>query len=239
MAELLKAQERLGKARRVTVLTGAGISAPSGIPTFRDPGGLWDNFRIEDFATPEGFARDPERVWRWYLARWQKIREAEPNLAHRKLAELEKQKGEGFLLVTQNIDGLHQRAGSKRVVELHGSIHRMRCTACGRTAPMPPAEVPPRCPACGALMRPDVVWFGEPLPPGAFEAAAAAFQNADVALVVGTSAVVEPAASLGRLAKYAGAYLIEVNPEETPLSPLADLSLRLGAEEGLAALLPG
>ena len=238
MGDLENARRRLEAARRVAVLTGAGISAPSGIPTFRDPGGLWDNFRIEDFATPEGFARDPERVWRWYLERWQKIRQAEPNLAHRKLAELEKQKGEGFLLVTQNIDGLHQRAGSKRVVELHGSIHRMRCTACRHTAPMPPDELPPRCPVCGGLMRPDVVWFGEPLPPGAFEAAAEAFQNADVALVVGTSAVVEPAASLGRLAKYGGAYLIEVNPEATPLTPIADLSLRMGAEEGLDLLIP-
>jgi len=237
---LTQARERIEKAGRIAVLTGAGISAPSGIPTFRDPGGLWENFRIEDYATPEGFARNPEEVWRWYAWRYRKIREAEPNEAHRLLAELERKKGDGFLLVTQNIDGLHQRAGSERVIELHGSIHRARCTACDYRAELPPPEaleIPPRCPRCGALLRPDVVWFGELLPPGAFEAAVAAFRAADVALVVGTSAVVEPAASLGRLAKHAGAYLIEVNPEETPLSPLADLSLRAGAVEGLSALL--
>ena len=240
MDELTRAREKIEEAVRIAVLTGAGISAPSGIPTFRDPGGLWENFRIEDYATPEGFARNPEEVWRWYAWRYRKIREAEPNEAHRLLAELERKKGDGFLLVTQNIDGLHQRAGSKRVIELHGSIHRARCTVCDYRAELPPPEdlaIPPKCPRCGALLRPDVVWFGELLPPGAFEAAVAAFRSADVALVVGTSAVVEPAASLGRLAKHAGAYLIEVNPEETPLTPLADLSLRAGAVEGLSALL--
>ena len=240
MDELTRAREKIEEAARIAVLTGAGISAPSGIPTFRDPGGLWENFKIEDYATPEGFARNPEEVWRWYAWRYRKIREAEPNEAHRLLAELERKKGDGFLLVTQNIDGLHQRAGSKRVIELHGSIHRARCTICDYRAELPPPEdlaIPPKCPRCGALLRPDVVWFGELLPPGAFEAAVAAFRSADVALVVGTSAVVEPAASLGRLAKHAGAYLIEVNPEETPLTPLADLSLRAGAVEGLSALL--
>ncbi len=240
MDELTRAREKIEEAARIAVLTGAGISAPSGIPTFRDPGGLWENFKIEDYATPEGFARNPEEVWRWYAWRYRKIREAEPNEAHRLLAELERKKGDGFLLVTQNIDGLHQRAGSKRVIELHGSIHRARCTVCDYRAELPPPEdlaIPPKCPRCGALLRPDVVWFGELLPPGAFEAAVAAFRSADVALVVGTSAVVEPAASLGRLAKHAGAYLIEVNPEETPLTPLADLSLREGAVEGLSALL--
>ncbi len=240
MDELTRAREKIEEAARIAVLTGAGISAPSGIPTFRDPGGLWENFKIEDYATPEGFARNPEEVWRWYAWRYRKIREAEPNEAHRLLAELERKKGDGFLLVTQNIDGLHQRAGSKRVIELHGSIHRARCTVCDYRAELPPPEdlaIPPKCPRCGALLRPDVVWFGELLPPGAFEAAVAAFRSADVALVVGTSAVVEPAASLGRLAKHAGAYLIEVNPEETPLTPLANLSLRAGAVEGLSALL--
>ncbi len=242
MEKIAEARDRIQKAQRVAVLTGAGISAPSGIPTFRDPGGLWENFKIEDYATPEGFRKNPEAVWRWYAWRYRKIREAEPNEAHRLFAELEGQKGDGFLLVTQNIDGLHQRAGSKRVVELHGSIHRARCTRCGYRTELPPPEVleahlPPRCPRCGALLRPDVVWFGELLPAGAFETAVAAFRAADLALVVGTSAVVEPAASLGRIAKQAGAYLIEINPEETPLTPLADLSLRMGAIEGLSALL--
>ncbi len=242
MERLKEARERIDRARRVAVLTGAGISAPSGIPTFRDPGGLWKNFRIEDYATPEGFRKNPDEVWRWYAWRYRKIREAEPNLAHRLLADLERKKGEGFLLVTQNVDGLHLRAGSRRVVELHGSIYRARCTACGYRTDLPEpdaleAQLPPRCPRCGALLRPDVVWFGEYLPPGALELAQSAFASAEVALVVGTSAVVEPAASLGRLAKHAGAYLIEVNPEATPLTPLADLSLRQGAVEGLSALL--
>ncbi len=242
MERLEEARRRIRAARRVAVLTGAGISAPSGIPTFRDPGGLWEDFRIEDYATPEGFRRNPEGVWRWYAWRYRRILEAQPNPAHRRLAELERQKGEGFLLVTQNVDGLHQRAGSKRVVELHGSLHRARCSVCDYRTDLPPPEqleraLPPRCPRCGALLRPDVVWFGEYLPPGALEMAQAAFASAEVALVVGTSAVVEPAASLGRLAKHAGAYLIEVNPEATPLTPLADLSLRQGAVEGLAALL--
>ncbi len=240
MDALTRAKAAIKAARRVAVLTGAGISAPSGIPTFRDPGGLWENFKIEDYATPEGFARNPEEVWRWYAWRYQKIREAKPNRAHELLAELEHRKGDGFLLATQNIDGLHQRAGSRRVLELHGSIHRARCTVCGYRTELPPPEalaIPPKCPKCGALLRPDVVWFGEPLPPGAFEAAVAAFRPADVAMVIGTSALVEPAASLGRIAKHTGAFLIEVNPEETPLTPLADLSLRMGAVEGLSALL--
>lgn len=239
---LKEARERIRAARRVAVLTGAGISAPSGIPTFRDPGGLWKNFRLEDYATPEGFKKNPEEVWRWYAWRYKKIREAKPNPAHHLLAELEREKGEGFLLVTQNIDGLHQRAGSERVVELHGSIHRARCTVCDFRTELPAPEklenhLQPKCPMCGALLRPDVVWFGEYLPPGALEMAQTAFASAEVAMVVGTSAVVEPAASLGRLAKHAGAYLIEVNPENTPLTLLADLALREGAVEGLARLL--
>ena len=240
MSNLEEARAKLREARRVAVLTGAGVSAASGIPTFRDPGGLWENFNIEDYATPEGFSRNPEEVWRWYAWRYQKIREAEPNEAHYLLAELEKQKGDGFLLVTQNIDGLHQRAGSKRVIELHGSIHRARCTVCGYRDALPPPEeleIPPKCPKCGALFRPDVVWFGEALPPGAFEAAQAAFRSANVAMVIGTSALVEPAASLGRIAKWSGAYLVEINPEETPLTPHADLALRADAASGLRSLL--
>ncbi len=240
MEGLEEARARIEQASRVAVLTGAGISAPSGIPTFRDPGGLWENFRLEDYATPEGFAKNPEEVWRWYAWRYARVRQAKPNPAHHLLAELEAQKGDGFLLVTQNVDGLHQRAGSKRVVELHGSILRARCTRCGHTEPLPPPESfepPPRCARCGTLMRPDVVWFGELLPAGALEKAQAAFAHAEVALVIGTSALVEPAASLGRLSKMAGGYLIEINPEPTPLTPVADLSLREGAVEGLARLL--
>lgn len=255
--DLREARRRLSGAGRVAVLTGAGISAPSGIPTFRDAGGLWKDFRIEDYATPEAYRRDPLRVWEWYAWRYTSAMQAQPNRAHRLLAELERRfttpspqvgerltptarEGSGFLLVTQNVDGLHARAGSVHLVELHGSLGRARCEVCEVRFPLPEPSLfvpPPVCPRCGGWGRPDVVWFGEPLPPGAFERAEAAFAKAEVALVIGTSAEVEPAASLGRLASWAGAYLIEINPNETPLSRLADCSLRMEAIEGLEALL--
>lgn len=223
------------------MLTGAGVSAESGVPTFR--GGadaLWENHRPEELATPGAYRRDPGLVWSWYAWRYGVVTAARPNRAHALLAGLERDKGEGFLLATQNVDGLHGRACSRRLVELHGNLGRARCEECGERAPLPPPEVfspPPACPRCGAPMRPDVVWFGEGLPVGALEAAWRAFGGCEAALVVGTSAVVEPAASLGRVAKRAGAYLVEVNPEATPLSSAADLALRAGAAEGLALLL--
>ncbi len=234
------ARRRLERARRVAVLTGAGISAESGLPTFRDPQGLWQRFRPEELATPQAYAHDPERVWAWYASRYRAACAARPSRAHELLVELEREKGEGFLLVTQNVDGLHARAGSRRVVELHGSLHRARCERCAERFPLPPPEAftpPPYCPRCGGRARPDVVWFGELLPAEAYLQAEEAFRHAEVALVVGTSAVVEPAASLGRLARACGAYLVEVNPQQTPLSALAHLSLRCGATEGLQALL--
>lgn len=228
------------RARRVAVLTGAGVSAESGIPTFRGPGGLWEGFRPEELATPEAYAQDPGRVWAWYAWRYRVAWQARPNRAHELLVELERAKGDGFLLVTQNVDGLHARAGSRRLVELHGSLLRARCEACGHRFPLPPPEAfvpPPACPRCGSRARPDVVWFGELVPSGAYGRAEQAFRTAEVALVVGTSGVVEPAASLGRLARLCGAYLVEVNPEPTPLSPLAHLALRCGAAEGLERIL--
>ena len=209
---------------RVVALTGAGISAESGVPTFRGPGGLWERYRPEELATPEAFARDPKRVWAWYAWRRERIARAEPNPAHQTLAEVEAALP-GFLLITQNVDGLHQRAGSRRVIELHGNLWRVRCTREGRTwedgrVPLP--EIPPRCPACGALLRPDVVWFGEPLPSAAWSQALEAARQAEIFLVIGTSGTVEPAASLPRLARSHGARIIEFNLEETPLTPLAD-----------------
>ncbi|MDW8091376.1 MAG: NAD-dependent deacylase [Meiothermus sp.] len=240
MDTLHTARARLKSAQRVAVLTGAGISKPSGIPTFRDATGLWKDFDPEEYATPQAYARNPEKVWAWYAGRYKNVMQAQPNRAHALLAELERRKGEGFLLVTQNVDGLHARAGSKRLVELHGNIARGRCEACQKRFPLPdPAHFtpPPTCPACGSRGRPDVVWFGELLPPGAFERAERAFAQAEVALVIGTSAEVEPAASLGRIAHLSGAYLIEINPEPTPLSRLADCALRMGAVEGMEALL--
>lgn len=220
------------------VLTGAGISAESGVPTFRGGGGLWRNYRPEDLATPEAFARDPRTVWEWYDWRRSLIARAQPNEGHRALVELERRK-EAFLLVTQNVDGLHERAGNRRVVKLHGDIWMVRCTVCAarrRDERVPLPELPPRC-VCGGLLRPDVVWFGEPPPPGAWEKAERAARAAALMLVVGTSAVVYPAAGLAPLARSAGARIIEVNPEETTLSALADCSLRGKAAELLPQLI--
>jgi NAD-dependent deacetylase len=226
---------RLRAARRIVALTGAGISAESGVPTFRGPGGLWRQYRAEDLATPEAFARDPRLVWEWYAWRRETIAPLRPNAAHEALVALEKRTPE-FLLATQNVDGLHAAAGSARLVELHGTIWRLLCTSCDharddRRVPLP--EVPPRC-ACGALLRPGVVWFGEALPEEAVTTSFEAARAADVVLVVGTSSLVYPAAALPQVARAAGAFVVEINPEPTPLTPLADVSLRGPA----AALLP-
>ena len=230
-----EARQRVRAARRIVALTGAGISAESGVPTFRGPGGLWRQYRPEDLATPEAFARDPHLVWEWYAWRRETIAPLRPNAAHHALVELEKRTPE-FLLATQNVDGLHAAAGSRRIVELHGTIWRLRCTSCGEERDdrrVPLAEVPPRC-DCGALLRPGVVWFGEALPEEAVTAAFEAAQAADVVLVVGTSSLVYPAAALPQAARAAGAFVVEINPEPTPLTPLADVSLRGTA----AALVP-
>ena len=196
------------KPQTVVVLTGAGVSAESGIPTFRGPQGLWRNFRAESLATPEAFARDPALVWEWYEWRRGLIRAAEPNAAHHALARLT-----DALLVTQNVDGLHARAGSHDVIELHGSLFRVRCVEEGKgfDAAEPFDQTPPRC-ACGAFLRPDVVWFGEMLPPGLFERAATAVARADLLLIIGTSGVVYPAAGL--VALHHG-LSIEINPESS------------------------
>ncbi len=218
----------------VVVLTGAGVSAESGVPTFRGPEGLWRTFRPEDLATPEAFARDPVLVWEWYDWRRQRIANCRPNPAHRVLAEMEAALPD-FTLITQNVDGLHQAAGSRRVLELHGNIWRVRCTRCGRVGEdrrVPLPEIPPRC-ACGGLLRPDVVWFGEPLPPAVLEEAWEAAARCRWMLVVGTSALVQPAASLPVVARRSGARLIEVNVSDTPLTPLADEVLRGPAGEVL------
>lgn len=222
-------RERIGAARGLLVFSGAGLSAESGLGTFRGSDGLWQSFRREELASPEGFARDPARVWDWYLFRYGRMRGAEPNAGHREIASW---RGlfPSMEVVTQNIDELHQRAGSEGVVELHGSIHRARCNACGRTEPMERAiergGSPPRCPLCGGLVRPDVVWFGEYLPQAALARATAAARSADLCVVVGTSAQVYPAAGLAQIAAGSGAFLIEVNPEATPLSPLCQWTLR-------------
>lgn len=205
---------RKAKPRATVVFTGAGVSADSGIPTFRGEGGLWRNYRAEDLATPSAFARNPQLVWEWYEWRRSLVREAQPNAAHRALARLE-----DALIVTQNVDGLHARAGSRRIIELHGNLFRVRCVHEGdvRDANEPFSELPPKC-ACGALLRPDIVWFGEMLPDGAFEEAVDAVKHADLLLVIGTSGVVYPAAGL--VALYRG-LSIEINPQASHVCTFA------------------
>jgi NAD-dependent deacetylase len=226
---LERAARALAAAERVVALSGAGISRESGVPTFRETGeGLWEKYRIEEVATPEALAGNPRRVWEFYEMRRENMKSVEPNPGHRALAGLESLFRE-FTMVTQNIDGLHQRAGSRRVIEVHGSLWRARCLAgCGRVVdpfPHPAPEIPPKC-TCGGLLRPDVTLFGEALPPGAFEEASEVAARADVALSLGTSSAVWPAAGIPLIAKERGAYAIEVNPEPTELSRAFDVSLR-------------
>src|ERR1700685_3480024 len=204
-----RARALLSEAKSVTVLSGAGISAESGVPTFRGAGGLWKQFRAEDLATPEAFRRDPQLCWEWYDWRRGLLAKVQPNAGHYALAELERRIPQ-FTLITQNVDGLHVEAGSAAVLEIHGSIWMLRCNACGRewTDRSVPLALLPRCAHCGGLARPGVVWFGENLNPKVWAAAEQAACNGDVFLVVGTSAVVYPAAGLVPLARSAGARII-------------------------------
>ena len=229
---------RLREAERIVVLTGAGVSAESGVPTFRDAqSGLWARFRPEELATPEAFARDPALVWDWYAWRRSLVSGVEPNAGHRALAALESL-SPGFALVTQNVDGLHRRAGSRRVISLHGDLFRTRCSA--GDGPVESwaetAERPPPCPRCGAPLRPDVVWFGEMLPQAALAEAFELSATCDLFLSVGTSALVQPAASLPLAALRAGAAVAEINPSETPLSSAVDFAIRGTAGVILPAL---
>jgi NAD-dependent deacetylase len=228
----------LRRARRWVALTGSGISAESGISTFRGPGGLFEGQRPEDLASPTAFARNPERVWAWYRWRIEQVRAAGPNPAHRALVDLAARVD--LTVITQNVDGLHQRAGSRTVLELHGSILRVRCSrpdcVLGH-GPVPErVETVGAC-RCGARIRPDVVWFGEALSARTLDAAAAAIMSCDAALVVGTSGIVYPAAGLQELALEAGACVVEVNPEATPISAKAHVCLRGRAGELLPALI--
>jgi len=259
--DLLAARDLFRRSRRVVILTGAGVSAESGVPTFRGPAGHWKQFRPEDLATPEAFRRDPCLVWSWYDHRRLALAACAPNPGHGAVARYLGANPEAHL-VTQNVDGLHQRAmmpeGSAvphpRIHELHGSIARLRCSGIGGTgsgcgwAAEDPRRIDasredrlPRCPSpgCGALLRPDVVWFGEMLPEVALTAAFEAASRAEVCIVAGTSALVHPAASVPLATLRAGGTLVEVNPEATPLSPHARWCLRGRAGEVLPDLLGG
>ncbi len=218
-------RERLKTAGRVAVLTGAGVSAESGVPTFRGSGGLWKDFRAEELATPGAFARDPALVWQWYNWRRSELRALEPNPAHTAIAAMEEAVSD-FRLVTQNVDGLHALAGSKDPVELHGNIWRTRCTGCfeiEENSEASDGELP-YCSreGCGELLRPDIVWFGEALDPKVLTRALEAIDSAELIFVVGTSAVVQPAASFAMRGKEMGAYVVEVNPGDTPISDYVD-----------------
>jgi NAD-dependent deacetylase len=223
---LEEARAAVQGATRIAVLTGAGVSAESGIPTFRSNGGFWRNNRFQDLATPEGFARDPKFVWQWYEERRRGIAETHPNAGHEALALMEERTPD-FTLITQNVDGLHDAAGSKNVIRLHGDIWTLRCTKCGteRVSRDPLNDLPPYC-GCGGMLRPGVVWFGEDLPPGSMERASDAARRAEVLIVAGTSAQVYPAAGLIPLALRSGATVIEINPEETDFSGDVTIALR-------------
>lgn len=238
MIDLTQPRGWLVEATNVAVLTGAGISAESGVPTFRGAGGLWREYKPEDLATPEAFARDPKLVWEWYDWRRGIVAKAMPNAAHKALVDLERRKP-GFTLITQNVDGLHDLAGSGKMLKLHGDIWRMRCLECGANFPnrrVPLPKIPPHC-ACGGMARPGVVWFGEPLPEGMMKEAEHAVTSAQVFLVIGTSAVVYPAAGLIPYAKQSGARVIEINTEPTPATAIVDCALQGPASEILPALL--
>ena len=221
----------LRAAKRIAVLTGAGISAESGIPTFRGPAGLWKSFRPEDLATPGAFERNPELVWEWYDWRRCLLQQAKPNPGHQALVNLEQYVSD-VAVITQNVDGLHQHAGSATVLELHGSIWRVRCTQCGREweDTRVPIPCPPRC-ECGGIVRPAVVWFGETLPAAVWRSAEAAASQCHVMLVIGTSAVVYPAAGLVPLAQRTGARVIEINTEKTAMSDSVHVALTGRAAE--------
>jgi NAD-dependent deacetylase len=236
--QLHEAQSRLASAQAITILTGAGISADSGVPTFRGADGLWRNFRAEELAAPEAFERDPRLVWEWYSWRRELIASKQPNDAHRAITSLESRVSD-FWLITQNVDGLHRAAGSTKLSEIHGNIWMVRCTACAAVTENHQVPLPllPYCGRCGGLLRPHIVWFGESLHEEDLARCAKQLQACDVLLVIGTSGVVYPAAGFASIAKEAGAYVIEVNLDPTPQSDLVDIALRGRAKELVPLLL--
>jgi len=235
----IAAVRRILRTGNIVAFTGAGISAESHVPTFRGADGLWRNYSPETLATAEAFERDPRLVWEWYDWLRGLMHEAQPNAGHLALTELQHRAGENFTLVTQNIDGLHEKAGSHDVVKLHGDIWRLRCTTCGRESrneQVPMKLLPPLC-RCGGTLRPAIVWFGEMLPEDEWVRALNAARGADVFLAVGTSSLVYPAAGLVRVARESGAQVVIVNPDPTPADGLAKWILRGPAGEILPRLL--
>lgn len=224
-------------AEHISVLTGSGVSAASGVPTFRDAQtGLWAQYRPEELATPEAFQRDPKLVWQWYAMRRELIRQAEPNAAHRALAQMQ-QHVPRLTLITQNVDNLHQQAGSRDVIELHGNLARTKCFDNEHiVSAWNDEETPPRCPLCRSLLRPDVVWFGEQLPVHALQQAIEAASHCDLFFSIGTSALVYPAAALPREAERKGIPIVEINPDETPLTGAANFALQASAADVLPEL---
>ena len=238
MEEIEKAANVIKNSEYLTALTGAGVSAESGIPTFRGKDGLWNKYRPEELATPQAFRTNPKLVWEWYAWRMKIVFNAKPNQAHYALAKLEE---EGILkcLITQNVDDLHERAGSRNVLHLHGSLRVVKCESCDyKFYAEKPIEVEtlPTCPKCSKLLRPGVVWFGETLPSDVLSKAFNEVEKSDVIIVVGTSAVVQPAASLPLIVRKSGGKIIEVNPNETPLTSIADISIRGSAGEVLSKI---
>jgi NAD-dependent deacetylase len=230
---------QLRAAGSIVVVTGSGVSAASGVPTFRGKDGLWRNVRAEDLATPDAFAHDPKTVWEWYDWRRTVIAGCQPNAAHEVLARWSTRPG--FTLITQNVDGLHERVGTANVIRFHGSLWELRCAAdCGavpwedRRTPLEP--LPPSCPGCGGLARPGVVWYGETIDPDVLERSSVAAEHADVFLSVGTSSLVYPAAGLLHLARRSGAFTVEINPGATGESHAIDLPIAAPAEDALPML---
>ncbi len=236
MTDFKRALELIKNAKKVAILTGAGISAESGVPTFRGRGGLWQKHRADELATPEAFRKDPVLVWKFYDYRRQLISKVKPNKAHKILAEWENS-FENTEIVTQNIDGLHQKAGSRKMIELHGNLWEAICLKENKVFEFkenPIKTFPPKCPDCGGLIRPNVVWFGESLSQEILERAFDLFESADVAIVIGTSSIVYPAAYLPQITKKQGGHIIEVNIEETALTPFTDLFFKGKASDVLS-----
>ncbi|WHZ29603.1 MAG: NAD-dependent protein deacetylase of SIR2 family [Nitrospira sp.] len=236
-SDLGMVKQQLAAARSITILTGAGISADSGVPTFRGTDGLWKNFRAEDLATPEAFERDPRLVWEWYNWRRELIATKQPNDAHKAIVDLERRCPD-FWLITQNVDGLHREAGSQKLSEIHGNIWKVRCTGCGvvehnRDVPI---AILPSCARCGSLLRPHIVWFGESLFRDDLDCCSKALTRCDILLVIGTSGIVYPAAGFASVAKEAGAFVAEINLDPSPQSALVDVSLQ-GRAKDLVPLL--